>query len=181
MSRLFKTVGIAVILLLIGAVAVWHYLPTLVVKAITAENSAIQVIPAKTKANINQKINELPTALKSLEAEGITITIDDIIRAIDEAKVDEITHTIEVLENSELSSTDQVIRIVLGNMDFGKLENEKVVAIVKQKMKMSDVKKAMKMIRENGKPYALTIPMGKETIKGLLLEKKKEIEQKLNS
>jgi hypothetical protein len=39
----------------------------------------------------------------------------------------------------------------------------------------------MKMIRENGKPYALTIPMGKETLKGLLQEKQKDIEKQLNS
>lgn len=181
MSKIFKWIGVVAVLLFIAAVAAWYYVPALVVRGITKQDSIIQVIPAKTKANINNKMNELPATLKSLEQEGIYITIDDIIREIDKAEVDEIVHTIGILENTELKSTDQVIRIVLGNMDFGKLENEKVVAIAKQKMKMSDVKKAMKMIRENGKPYALTIPMGKETIKGLLLEKKKEIEEKLNS
>lgn len=181
MSRVLTWFSIAVLALLLGATATWFYLPSMLVRAIANENSTIPVIPAKTKANINKKISELPTTLKSLESEGIYITIDDIIRVIDEAQVDEISQTIEVLENTELSSTDQVIRIVLTNMNFGKLENEKVVAVAKQKIKMSDVKKAMKMIRENGKPYALTIPMGKETIKGLLLEKKKEIEEKLNS
>ncbi|MDZ4844514.1 MAG: hypothetical protein SH857_03080 [Chitinophagales bacterium] len=181
MSKILKAFGVAVVLLLIGAVAAWHYLPGLVVKEITKANGIIQIIPAKTKANINKKIDELPHTLKALEAEGIYISIDDIIREIDESEVDEITRTIGILENTELKSTDQVIRIVLNNMDFGKLENEKVVTIAKQKMKMTDVKKAMKMIRENGKPYALTIPMGKETLKGLLLEKKKEIEEKINS
>lgn len=180
MSKILKVSVISIVLLLIGAAVTWQYLPTIVVAAITKEGG-IQVISSKTKANINKKVNELPAALKSLEAEGIYISIDDIIREIDESEVDEITHTINILENTELKSTDQVIRIVLANMDFGKLENEKVVAIAKQKMKMSDVKKAMKIIRENGKPYALTIPMGKETLKGLLLEKKKEIEDKLNS
>lgn len=180
MGKILKIAGVAALIILAGAVATWYYLPSIMVKAITSEGG-IGVIPTSMKQTVNARMNEIPNALKTLEAEGVYITIDDIIKEIDEAETDEITRTIGVLENTELKSTEQVIRIVMNNMDFGKLENEKVVAIAKQKMKMSDVKKAMKMIRENGKPYVLTIPMGKETLKGLLLEKKKEIEEQINS
>ncbi|MDZ4847593.1 MAG: hypothetical protein SH857_18820 [Chitinophagales bacterium] len=118
MSKFLKILGVIIVLLVIGATATWYYLPAIIVKGITNEHCVIQVIPAKTKANINKKVNELPAALKSLEAEGIYISIDDIIREIDESEVEEITHIIGILENKELKSTDQVISIVLANMDF---------------------------------------------------------------
>ena len=181
MTKIFKVSAVLILLILLGSAITWHYLPTILVKAIAKENSGFQVIPISVKKTINKKAEEIPMALKSLESEGIYITIDDIIKIIDESNVEEITKTIDILEHAQLQSTDQVIRIALDNMDFGKLENEKVIAIAKQKMKMSDVKRALKMIRENGKPYVLTIPLGKETIKGILLEKEKEIEKKLNS
>lgn len=185
MSKIIKITVLLVLLFLAGGIITWHYLPTLLAKAITREDggvmTAINVIPSPVKQSINQKVDGIPQALKALEAEGVYITIDDIIKIIDEAPVSDITKTIEVLERTQLQSTDQVISIVLDNMDFGKFENEKMIALAKQKMKMSDVKKAMKMIRENGKPYALTIPMGKETVKSILIEKKKKVEAHLNS
>ncbi len=180
MSKILKISGVIIVLLLIGGAVTWHYLPTMLAKAIVNESGGLHVIPKEVKHSINEKADEVPKAIAALEAEGFHITIDEIIRIIDEAKVSEITQTIDKLENTKLTDTDQVIGIVLENMDLGKLEHEKVVAIAKQKLKMSDVKKAMKMIRENGKPYALTIPMGKETAKSILLEKQKEVETKLN-
>lgn len=185
MSKLVKAVGIFTLLLLIGGIIAWHYLPAIIAKAITKEEGglipAIQVIPAPVKQSINHKMDEIPRKLKELEAEGVYITIDDIIKVIDDAQPAEIIRTIDALEQAQLETTDQVISIVLDNMDFGKFENEKMISIAKKKLKMSDIKKAMKMIRENGKPYALTIPMGKETVKSILLEKKKKIEAELNS
>lgn len=184
MKKIIKISAVLVLLIMAGAGITWYYLPTMLAKAITHENNgllpAIQVIPAPVKHSINQKVDEIPKALKELESEGVYITIDDIIKVIDEAPADDIVKIIEILERTQLQSTDQVISIVLENMDFGKFENEKIIALAKQKMKMSDVKKAMKMIRENGKPYALTIPMGKETVKSILLEKKKKVEAQLN-
>lgn len=184
MSKTLKIIAILLILIVAGGVMAWHYLPVMLAKAIVNEDGGlipvIQVIPTPVKKSINHRIDVIPQKLKELEAQGVYITIDDIIKAIDEAKSDEIIRTIDALESAKPETTDQVIGIVLDNMDFGKLENEKIISIAKQNMKISDVKKAMKMIRENGRPYALTIPMGKETVKGLLLEKKKEIEAKLN-
>src|SRR5688572_22296171 len=178
MTKILKITGALIFLIMIAIVITWHYPPTLLAKAIANENGglipSIQMIPPTMKHSINQKVDEIPQTLKALEAEGVYITIGDIIKIIDEAPASDIAKTLEVLEHTQLQTTDQVIGIVLENMDFGKFENEKMIALAKQKMKMSDVKKAMKMIRENGKPYALTIPMGKETVKSILLEKKKK-------
>ena len=182
MSKILKVIGVLILLIMIGSVIMWHYLPTMLAKAITKENQAvIHLIPAPVKESINQKVDGIPQKLKALEAEGVYITIDDLIKVIDEAKPSEIIKTLDILEHTQPQTTDQVIGIVLENMDFGKFENEKMIALAKKKLKMSDVKKAMKMIRENGKPYALTIPMGKETVKSILLEKKKKVEAQLNS
>ncbi len=169
------------LLLFIGsAVAFWYYLPTLLVKAVSGD-AVIKVIPAKVQETINKEMNEVPKILDELHKEGVDISFDDIIAAIDNAKVSEITATMDELERANLKNKEQFINIVLQNMDFGKLENEKMIAIANEKIKMSDIKKLMKMARENGKPYALTIPLAKETLKGLLLEKKKQVEEKLNS
>ncbi|HXH17589.1 MAG TPA: hypothetical protein VNJ07_00795 [Chitinophagales bacterium] len=181
MSKIFKIAGVAFLFLLLGGIVTWHYLPTIMAKAIVNECEGLHVIPKKIKHSINQRVDEVPKVLDSLKSEGVYITLDDLIKAIDEAKQEEIIKTIDVLEHAKLQNTDQVIRIVLENMDFGKLENEKLIATAKRKMKMSDVKRAMKMIRENGKPYLLTIPIGKETLKSILLEKKRKIEAELNS
>ncbi len=185
MSKTLKIAAVLVFLVAIGSAITWHYLPALLAKAIIHEEGGlipvVQVIPAPVKQSINNKVNAIPKKLKELEAEGVYITIEDIIKVIDEAKPDEIINTINALDKTKPETTDQVIDIVLENMDFGKYENEKMIALAKKKLKMSDVKKAMKMIRENGKPYALTIPMGKETVKSILLEKKKKVEAQLNS
>ena len=181
MVRIIKFSAFAALLIIFAGTITWHYLPSLLAKAIAKENTGLKLIPVSVKKTINKKVDEIPQTLKTLEAEGVYITIDDIIKVIDESKVEEITRTIDILEHTQLESTDQVIRIAIENMNLGKLENERVIAIAKQKMKMSDILRGMKMIRDNGKPYALTIPMGKETLKGILIEKKKEIEQKLNS
>jgi len=182
MSKILKVAGILVVLTIMGAGIIWYYLPSMVAKAIVKEeNSVLNVIPVPVKKSINKKMDEIPRALKALEAEGVYFTIDDVIKVIDEAKEEEIIKTIDILEHTPLQTTDQVIHIVLENMDFGKFENEKIIALARQKLKMSDVRKVMKMIRENGKPYVLTIPMGKETVKNILFEKKKKIETALNS
>src|SRR5687767_1474241 len=110
MGKALKILGVLVILLLVGGVVTWYYLPTIMVKAITSEGSGLSVIPSSMKQTVNARMDEVPNVLKTLEAEGVYITIDDIIKEIDEAEVEEITRTIGVLENTELSSTEQVIR-----------------------------------------------------------------------
>ena len=166
-------------LILIGA-GVYFFAPKMVVKVIMNENSGLGIIPEGVKQEINEKVDDGPAVLDSLKKNGVHITIDDIIREIDNASVEEISMTLEKLQQVELRDKDHAVRIVLENMDLGVLENEKVVTAVKQRVKMSQIKKALKMARDNGKPYALTIPMAKETVKGLLLEKKKEVESALN-
>ena len=181
MKKALKLSGIFLLFLIIGATAAWYFLPSLMVSAITKGNEGIQLVPKNVKEGINKRMDKIPEALKSLEAEGIYITIEDVIKVIDESDDAEIAKTIDLLEHAELKTPEQVVNIVVENMELGKLEDEKVVALAKGKLKMSTVKKALKMIRENGKPYAVTIPMGKETLKGLLFEKKKEVEEKINS
>ena len=155
----------------------YFYLPKLIVQSVTTEEG-IQVIPQDIKADINETAEQLPKVIESLD---LGFTIDDIIMVLDNASTTQIIMTIKELKEEDPQSEKAVLDIIARNIELYKLNNPKARNKFLEKVDMHHIARGMKAIEENGKPYRLTIPIAKETIKGILIEKQKQIEDQLNS
>ena len=178
MKTLLRLLVVLIFALAISVLGAYFFLPTYVAKAVVADKGmASKIIPVDVKQSINQAVDKIPAVI---EEEDLGITIEDIIEVMEKMTVKEITTTIDILDNTNLKDEQQVIDILRQNINWYQLDTERTRKVVRENLKMSDVSKTLKMIRENGKPYALTIPVAKETIKSVLIEKRKKVEQKLN-
>ena len=178
MKTLIKLIAALLLLFIISGIGVYFYLPTFIAKSVVShEGPGSKLMPAEVKRSINRTVDRIPA---TLEEQNLGITIEDIIEVLDKMTAREITTTIEILNQSDLKDEQHVLNIMRENIEWYQLDTEKTRKAALENLKMSDVNKTLKMIRENGKPYALTIPIAKETIKGVLIEKKNKIEQRIN-
>ncbi|GIV35176.1 MAG: hypothetical protein KatS3mg031_2711 [Chitinophagales bacterium] len=167
------------IVFLFAVLLLWHYLPVLLVKSLSGE-TAVQIVPDHVRTPVTQEIERMPGLLDELRQEGIELTLDDLIEAIDKASVAEITAVMSELEKKQITSRSQLVEILLKNMHLGKLHDKKILMEVLQKVEMQAIQKWVQLTRDYGKPYPLTVPLAKETLKGLLIARKKEVERQLN-
>ena len=177
MKKLFGVIIFLLLLAFGSGIAFYFYLPTLIVKSITTDEG-IQIFPTEVKEAINKSAERLPVALEELD---LDITVEDIIEVLDKMPNKEIITTINTLNNTDLESEEQVISIARENINWYQIDTEKTRKAAKENLTLGLVRKALKMINENGKPFALTIPIAKETIKGILIEKREQVEKKINS
>ncbi|MCG8384351.1 MAG: hypothetical protein MJA30_02320 [Cytophagales bacterium] len=180
---------VVIILLVAGVVvgtgaylAYRYYLPKMVAKTIVSEEVAPSILPAK----VQESIQEVKAAVDAAEAEDIPaqltevgLTFDDIIHMVEVAEADQVFSTIEELQNTELHDLDQVFDIGLKHIKIEGYDLSVFREPFKEKATMKRVHKALRKIEENDLLVSVSVPVARETVKQILIEKRDKVEATL--
>ena len=113
------------------------------------------------------------------ELKRLDVTYDDLELVIRDIDTDEVIKTVEVLNNSEFTSTDQVFDIVRENIKVDHLDVEIFRETFRNYITMDMVNVALRHVEENDALANLTIPVAKETVLKIIRERKQDVEREL--
>ena len=181
---------IVIILLVIALVtgigaflAYRYYVPKMVAQAIVSEEA---VVPSILPVRVQESIEEVKAAVDSVAVEDIPeqleelgLTFDDIIHMVEVAEADQVFRTIEELQNTELHDLDQVFDIGLKHMKIEGYDLSIFREAFKEKASMKRVHKALRKIEENDLLVSVSVPVARETVKQILIEKRDKVENTL--
>jgi hypothetical protein len=159
-----------------------HFLPSIIAESIRSENSPPTFLPDEVKKTItvlketvNERVDELPEIMKSLDLE-----FDDLLYIIDNVDADEVMNTLEELNQTQLQTTNQTFDIALRNIHIEGYDLEIFRKLFNEKLTLKRINKTLNTIERNQIQTSISIPVARNTAKQILIDNKERIEAKLD-
>ncbi|UII25509.1 hypothetical protein LVD15_19690 [Fulvivirga maritima] len=158
---------------------VYHILPREMAKALTSDQktwvpSSISKVAKENKALITEAIDELPEELHELN-----LTFDQLLKIVDEVDPDQVKSIIKELNEKKISNVDQTFDVIKKNISLKTIEIELFRDYFKRKATAEQIKKGLQYLNKNDYLTTISVPVAKQTIKSILLEKQDKIEAEL--
>lgn len=185
---MLKKIIISILFLVIIGVAVSYYyvnnyLPQKIAESIVneEENDAV-FVPKRIKSKISKGKKAMQGNIQLVEKEldNLNLTIDDLIVIIDEVKPKEVIKTIEILNQTEIKSSNQVFDIAKNNIEVNHVDVEVFRDSFNKYASVPRIKKGLKKINETDVLMNMSVSVARQTAKSILLERKDKIFNELN-
>ncbi|HYF67526.1 MAG TPA: hypothetical protein VD884_05285 [Ohtaekwangia sp.] len=173
-----KKTGIVIVVVLILAVAGYlgyeAFFPKLIAHSITAEESPAWMpnsVDTKIK-KIRKPVNEMASAVIK-HAHKSNVSIEDVLKAIDEAKEEQAYALLEELNKTEIQSTDQVFNMAKKHfpVDF---DVEIFRETFNKKVTLHHIKKGLRYANSYKEREEFDPETAKSVAKQILLQKEAE-------
>jgi hypothetical protein len=170
---IFVSITIASLCVL-GYYAYHHFLTSVVADSITSEKSAAW-IPTHVSSKINKikkPVNEMATEVVK-QAHASNVTMDDIIRAIDNAEEEQAYAMLDELNKKEIKNTDEVFTMAKKYfpVDF---DVEIFREVFNKKISMGHINKGIKLANQYKNQDEIDAETAKTILKKILLQKEEE-------
>ena len=171
--------SLIILLISIGYLGYLYVYPKIVADAIVHKKYA-SVIPERYKDgfnlitdSINYKVSDV---MKISEENGITI--DDLLKAIDEIREEDVRNALEELYQTDLQSIEQVYNIGRKHIKFQAFNPDLLKDSFLKHVKMHHVERGLKYIKKHDLENQLDVESGKRIAKQIIIQKKEKIMKK---
>ncbi|SMG41733.1 hypothetical protein SAMN05661096_02816 [Marivirga sericea] len=171
--------SLTTLLITIGYMGYLYVYPKIVADAIVNKKYA-SIIPERYKNgfnlitdSINNKVSDV---MKISEDKGITI--DDLLKAIDEIKEEDVRDALEELYKTDLQSIEQVYSIGRKHIKFQAFDPDLLKDSFLKHVKMHHVERGLKYIKKHDLENQLDVQSGKRIAKQIIIQKQEKIMKK---
>jgi hypothetical protein len=158
-----------------------HFLPDVVAHSITSDTEhSWMPFDGNTKIKrIKKPVNEIANAVIK-KAHESNISIDDVLRAIDNAKEEQAYALLDELNSTEIESPDQVFTITKKHfpVDF---DIEVFRPAFNEKVKIGHIKRGLKLANQYKDQQEIDAETAKSIAKKILLQKEEEFNKIVRS
>ncbi|MBL3658189.1 hypothetical protein [Fulvivirga sediminis] len=163
---------------------VYHILPKEMAKALTSDQKTwvpgpLNKVATEKKEEINAAIDKLPQELHELD-----LTFDQLLKIVDEVDPDQVKNVIAELNEKKISNVEQAFDVIKTNISIKSVNIELFRDYFTHRIKSKQIQKGLQYLNQNDYLTTISVPVAKQTIKNILLEKQEKIEaelQKINS
>ncbi|MGB5976689.1 MAG: hypothetical protein WBG62_04700, partial [Cyclobacteriaceae bacterium] len=128
------------------------------------------------KEAVNEEVDKLPEKM-----EEMNVSYDDLIQAIDEMDEKDIMATYESLRESPPATTDEAYNVVMSHLDLESVDMEKLRPYFNESLTVEEINRVVEKAEKSKLFSKMSLPVLKNTIRQLLLQREDEIKSKLES
>ncbi|MEM7550912.1 MAG: hypothetical protein AAF363_14610 [Bacteroidota bacterium] len=174
-------IGIVLLLLVVGVS--WYYyekqLPKVVAKAII-KNKYPVYIPEKIQGKIVKVSDTLNAKVENflVTTDTIGISINEILKIIDEVKEEDVRKTISIIQNQDIKSVEEVFDIAVENIPIKSFNVELLREPFINNIKINHINRALGYLRTHNILELIDPEIARETIKQVIIQKEDELKSR---
>ena len=164
-------------------VYVRYYLPEQIAQNVINQSESYPMMPKPLKQKVvkGQKMVEGNMDVIEKELDQLNLSFDDLLIIVDEVDPDEVKKTIKLLTEKEIYDPEQVFEVGKANVHVEHVNPEIFRETFLKYADSARIKKALRIINENNMLVNISVPVARETVKRILIEKRESVSEEIKN